>query len=815
MNKRTMSLKSIFYPSLRRMTDKLKAGLTLLSIVVAIVVVGCMNPMAYTPLTKAAAGGAGSEAGEPGSGTGDSGTADPVYPPLTRLVATPYEGALGLNWDWPQEAKLGDEVILEYGPGDVALRAARAAAAGNPAGGSITLQYPQTAVIINNLTAKKSYEVKGYVSYTDAGQLSEYVMDIKITLDISLNVLPSKVTRVSLNDFVIPQKHKQTQNIAFMDGLSQTGVYAEFVWTNDSCYEEDTWDENRGGRFKNIVYNPRFEPTATVTLKTLNSSIALDDTVDIVFPPGFSSQNSDGTFTYKAPDTGQTTDLHISKNGSDYNDGSADNPMLTLNGALQRLAQERVMDSNVAWPTIIIDDEIGDYYDRHSNLDNDKDNVPTNDYLATITTKMRIQGGTIRPNGDPGTAVRVLNIEGPNAEVELINVTVVGTHETVNYSNGGIRLADGAKLTLQSGTIIKNNTTNDDSGAGIKIEGPRPSTLTMETGSKIQGNKVTNSRKTPYNKGGGGVYVGNGSTFNMNDGLIGCAKFIDRESYNVASGYQYTLSWYVEHRPPETNSADVSGGGVFVDNGGTFNMYGGTISLNEAFPMSVVGGESAKFELRYTSRGGGVFVNDGGKFKMGFPPGGSHPIPAIIKENMATFGGGLYSRNAVEIEATFWQDFYAGAGRNGKVKIIGNYGLTGSENSTWTGDYVASGPGAGSNVYIWYETSGFDTGVVDSNDVISADIYISDEKFRLSKFVADDEWTYSTESYYKFGYHRQNDIDYYPFTDIYLSPIENGEEEIPAYWVSNYYTYDGDIACEYEWVTDPEYFCGGFPFVLE
>jgi hypothetical protein len=104
--------------------------------------------------------------------------------------------------------------------------------------------------------------------------------------------------------------------------------------------------------------------------------------------------------------------------------------------------------------------------------------------------------------------------------------------------------------------------------------------LTMKAGAAISGNQKSSNY-------GGGVFVDNGGSFTMEGGTI--------------SG----------------NSADV-GGGIYIKSGGSFTMRGGTISGNIT--------DSG------TKAGGGVCVGDGGIFTM---EGGE------ISDNSASRGGGV------------------------------------------------------------------------------------------------------------------------------------------------------------------------------
>ena len=148
------------------------------------------------------------------------------------------------------------------------------------------------------------------------------------------------------------------------------------------------------------------------------------------------------------------------------------------------------------------------------------------------------------------------------------NVTITsggGNSHTITRGVDGslIRIKEGAALTLENiiidgGRQSESSKTNNNGGAPLVFV-DNGAMLTMNAGAILQNNTAPN---------GGGVLVGNGSTFTMNGGKI--------------SG----------------NTANI-GGGVFMRHGGIFYMNGGTISGNSAQDF-----------------GGGVFVNDAGRFTM-------------------------------------------------------------------------------------------------------------------------------------------------------------------------------------------------------
>ena len=130
--------------------------------------------------------------------------------------------------------------------------------------------------------------------------------------------------------------------------------------------------------------------------------------------------------------------------------------------------------------------------------------------------------------------------------------------------------------------------------------------------------------------GGGdhGVYVGSNAVFRLQGGAIagnesnyaGGGVFVDQFGTFTMTGGSITNN-------AVTGGLD-SGGGVYVNNRGTFTLTGGAISGNTAnygggvrvnsgtFEMTggAISGNSAKFN------GGGVYVNDGGTFTVSGSP---------------------------------------------------------------------------------------------------------------------------------------------------------------------------------------------------
>ena len=212
-----------------------------------------------------------------------------------------------------------------------------------------------------------------------------------------------------------------------------------------------------------------------------------------------------------------------------------------------------------------------------------------------------------------------------------------------NKTGGGVEV-NGGTFNLYGGKITGNTAAN---GGGVKVTG---GTVNMY-GGEIADNKAAGHVKGTGD--GGGVYM-SGGTFHMRGGSItnnktevygqgegnGGGVYVSGGEFNLYDGGSIT-------RNKATGNASASkGGGVRVgsDEGkkGTFNMYGGEITYNEAnygggvdvyegtFTMS--GGKIANNTT--ANYGGGVYVDR--DFCTFIMSGGS------ISGNKAGSGGGVY-----------------------------------------------------------------------------------------------------------------------------------------------------------------------------
>ncbi|MDE7360779.1 MAG: leucine-rich repeat protein, partial [Oscillospiraceae bacterium] len=190
------------------------------------------------------------------------------------------------------------------------------------------------------------------------------------------------------------------------------------------------------------------------------------------------------------------------------------------------------------------------------------------------------------------------------------------------------------------------------------------------------------------NKLGGGVFVDNGGTFKMYGGTISGATASNGGGVYVNTNGTFEMNGGTI----SGNKVAKNGGGVYV-NGGTFEMNGGTISGNTT-----------------PTYGGGVYVT-GGKFIM---------TSGTISGNTASSGGGVFVTNSDTF--TMGGGTISGneASSNGGGVYVSGSTFTMSGNSTILGN-TASGSYGGGGVYVANNgTFEMDGGTIEKNTANSA-----------------------------------------------------------------------------------------------
>ena len=195
-----------------------------------------------------------------------------------------------------------------------------------------------------------------------------------------------------------------------------------------------------------------------------------------------------------------------------------------------------------------------------ANANNINDICLSSFYRVTGTETWDLGGKTLHRYGLGGYMIELVDA---SASLTLSNIVIDGAECTVDATHAAetdsiIKAANGGTIVLNSGAILQNNKAAQF-GSGILAN--NRVNITMEDGAIIRNNTNRNYEL------GGGILIGNGSTFTMNGGEI---------SGNTANG----------------------GGGVAII-GSTMVMNNGTISNNSTYQTSGQG-----------SYGAGVYVAD-------------------------------------------------------------------------------------------------------------------------------------------------------------------------------------------------------------
>ena len=197
-----------------------------------------------------------------------------------------------------------------------------------------------------------------------------------------------------------------------------------------------------------------------------------------------------------------------------------------------------------------------------------------------------------------------------NGTLRLENIAIQGNYPAVTGNHGGIQVNAGGSLYIEDGTAILNNrNTTGNQGGGVTVSGAN-ATLTM-TGGTISGNSAFTA--TVSNGVVGGVFVHNGAVFTMyggeiyeNEGRLGGGVTINASTAFLVSDTQFIMEGGVIH-----GNRSTLGGGINLERG-TFTMIDGMIQNNTATGL----GNPPSTTIQANRGGGGVFVQNAGSFNM-------------------------------------------------------------------------------------------------------------------------------------------------------------------------------------------------------
>ena len=229
--------------------------------------------------------------------------------------------------------------------------------------------------------------------------------------------------------------------------------------------------------------------------------------------------------------------------------------------------------------------------------------ISDGDGLPPVTTRIAVNGNGATIDGTG--AVRVFEVDSPDGNLSLTNVTITGG----SADNGGGIENVGGTVTLNFSTVTRNTAT--DAGGGIAsatLGTPTVAKLTLNF-SRVTDNSQTAGPASPNSLGGGGIasilgkvtlnvsQVSGNSAMGFVGGGIASGDFIDTPPSNPSSTLTLNFSQV------NGNTAPNAGGG------GIQNLLG-TVTVN----LSQVNGNTSL-------NGGGIASGNG---NGGTPPGTSH-----------------------------------------------------------------------------------------------------------------------------------------------------------------------------------------------
>ena len=214
----------------------------------------------------------------------------------------------------------------------------------------------------------------------------------------------------------------------------------------------------------------------------------------------------------------------------------------------------------------------------------------------------------------------------------------------VNYKNVQLAVYD---LSGKAKTI---------KGGGVYVD--EGATFNMESGIITENTSwISDSRNKIFSAGtgehmyalGGGVYVGKNATFNMTGGTITKNNARSYTGVNVSGGAKYL--------------AMAQGGGVYIDEGAVMNFSGGNVDDNS----TAVYADTNKTGGETKSQGGGIFVNTNGTLNMiGDQTSLDFNDYPTVRDN--TCGGYLYARTEISQAAYLYLEG-AGIMLNGSANL--------------------------------------------------------------------------------------------------------------------------------------------------
>ena len=286
-----------------------------------------------------------------------------------------------------------------------------------------------------------------------------------------------------------------------------------------------------------------------------------------------------------------------------------------------------------------------------ANEKNIKDICLSSFYKVTGTETGDLGGKTLHRYNLGGYMIELANA---SASLTLSNIVIDGAECSVDAAHAAetdsiIKAANGGTIVLKSGAVLQNNKAAQF-GSGILAN--NRVNITMEDGAIIRNNTNRNYEL------GGGILIGNGSTFTMNGGeisgntanggggvaIIGSSMVMNdgtisnNSTYKTSGQGSYGAGVYV------ADYANASGGDtLFTPAQASFEMNGGSISDNTALDYG--GGI-----LTFPQQGQQITINiNNGKISGNQVTGGSGgAVAAFFGVTELNVKGGTLTRNSAQ-----------------------------------------------------------------------------------------------------------------------------------------------------------------------
>ena len=284
-----------------------------------------------------------------------------------------------------------------------------------------------------------------------------------------------------------------------------------------------------------------------------------------------------------------------------------------------------------------------------ANAKNINDICLSSFYQVTGTETWDLGGKTLHRYGLGGYMIELVDA---SASLTLSNIVIDGAECTVDAAHSAetdsiIKAANGGTIVLNSGAILQNNKAAQF-GSGILAN--NRVNITMEDGAIIRNNTNSNYEL------GGGILIGNGSTFTMNGGeisgntanggggvaIIGSTMVMNdgvisnNSTYRTSGQGSYGAGVYV------ADYANASGGDtLFTATPASFEMNGGTITGNTALDY---GGGVLTFPQR--SQKITININNGEISGNKVTEGSGGAVAAFFGETELNINGGTLTKNS-------------------------------------------------------------------------------------------------------------------------------------------------------------------------